>query len=69
MATQQSIKQRLSLLEIEAIPEGKTHYAWQEMGMTEAKYRKENNILDYGKVILIRWADNSDQVGSYEQEH
>ena len=55
MATQQSIKQRLSLLEVEAMPEGKTHYAWQEKGMAEARYRKENNIPDYDNVILIRW--------------
>ena len=55
MATQQSIKQRLSLLEVEAKPEAKTHYGWLEKGITEAIYRKENNIPDCDKVILIGW--------------
>lgn len=57
MVTTKDIKRRLSLLELETQPEGKTHFAWKEEGMTEASYRKQKNIPYCDKVILIGWGN------------
>lgn len=57
MVTANDIKRRLSLLEVELIPTGKTHYAWRETGTTvnEAEYRKQHNIPTQDKVLIIGW--------------
>ena len=55
MATANDINRRLSLLEMEVMPEGKTHYMWADQD--EATYRKERNIPDCDEVITIGWME------------